>query len=158
MKSPPFIINWYTAWIASLRELTIISPPFISIVPLLSESSESGSDLMPSFRLVIWIFPPFIVNRLSQAKTFFVEVIIIFPLLIIKFELVPPFISFFVFPITFNVPVPLIVKDSDILIFIPAPSNKFWIASSVDSSFSIGSLSVIVDSRLILDLLQHFSL
>ena len=71
----PFIINLYAACIASLTELTVMIPPFISIVPLLFGSSESGSALIPALLLEIIIDTLFIVILCSQAKAFFEAVI-----------------------------------------------------------------------------------
>ena len=92
---------------------------FIIIIPLLSSSSESGSALIPSLLLDIIIVPSFIVIILSQAKAFFDADISSVPPLIVKFVRAAPFIPFFGFPITFNFPLPLIVRDDELLNFIP---------------------------------------
>ena len=110
------------------------------ILPLLSVSSESGSDLIPSLLLFIMIVPSLIVIKLSQARAFFTAVISKVPPLIIKLVRAAPFIPFFTFPIIINFPLPLIVKDDDFLNLIPAPSK------SSNPSFSSTSLSVIFDS------------
>ena len=85
MKFPPFITNSYAAWIASLSELIVNFPPLMIILPLLSVSSESGSDLIPSLLLFIMIVPSLIVIKLSQARAFFTAVISKVPPLIIAF-------------------------------------------------------------------------
>ena len=62
------------------------------------------------------------------------------PPLMVKVVRAAPFIPFFGFPIIVNFPVPLMVKDDELLNLIPAPSK------SSNSSFSIASLSSILDS------------
>ena len=110
-------------------------------MPLLSSSSESGSDFIPSLSLMISIVPPLIVIRLSHAKAFFAAVIDSVPLFIVMEDFLAPLIPFFGVPITVNFPDPLIVKDELALNLIPAPSN----VSSVSSLF-MSSLSFISDS------------
>jgi hypothetical protein len=73
-------------------------PPFIIIVPLLSLSSESGSDLIPSLLQDIIIVPSFIVSKLSHAKALFAAVISSVPPFIVKLVRAAPFIPFFGFP------------------------------------------------------------
>ena len=77
---------------------------------------------------------------MSQAIALLAEVISKTPPLIVKLERDAPLIPFFGFPTMVNFPVPLMVKDDELLNFIPAPSK------SSKSSFSIASLSSILDS------------
>ncbi len=97
--------------IASLWEYIFILPPFIIIVPKLSLSSSSGSDLIPLFSPSIFIFPSLIVIKLSQAKAFFPdEIVNILPFMVNE-DFFAPFISFFGWPDTLSFTSPLIIKD-----------------------------------------------
>ena len=66
---------------------------------------------------------------------FFVAFIYKIPLFIVKFVWDAPFIPFLAFPKTVNFPSPLIVREDELLNFIPAPSK------SSSSSFDDNSLS-----------------